>query len=151
MAFFTCLKDAGESTNYLENQWIKGKTQTFILPFLNKHSVIREWMGAGVISFYETAAGDPRPEALAPLQTCLLMERTSHIVFKKHLWVNDPWVLPVSSILPLPIKLLPSVLPREIKTQRDLITRRGRGRPKLSPAALWTSLKPIQPKRRVSL
>ena len=47
------------------------------------------------------------------------MERTTHILFKKHLWVNDPWVLLVSSILLLPVKLLPSVLPQEIKTQRE--------------------------------
>ena len=85
------------------------------------------------------------------MQTCLLMERTSYILFKKHLWVNDPWVLPVSSILLLPVKLLPWVLPQEIKTQRDLITRRGTGRPRLSSAALWTLSKPILPKHRVSL
>ena len=47
------------------------------------------------------------------------MERTAHILFKKHLCVNDPWVLLVSSILLLPVKLLPSVLPQEIKTQRE--------------------------------
>ena len=47
------------------------------------------------------------------------MERTTHILFKKHRWVNDPWVLLVSSILLLPVKLLPSVLPQEIKTQRE--------------------------------
>ena len=85
------------------------------------------------------------------MQTCLLMERTSYILFKKHLWVNDPWVLPVSSILLLPVKLLPWVLPQEIKTQRDLITRRGTGRPRLSSAALWMLSKPILPKHRVSL
>ena len=33
--------------------------------------------------------------------------------------MNDPWVLLVSSILLLPVKLLPSVLPQEIKTQRE--------------------------------
>lgn len=55
LAFLTCLKDAGETTNYLENQSIKGKTQVIILPFL-KAGGQRPWLPCRLVCLWNVQA-----------------------------------------------------------------------------------------------